>query len=86
MVPAMALIVRRVIAEGGRVQGRIILQHRQEALAIITSFLSLSNGGLKGLIRSFIRSTLSSSLPASPPSSLTGKSRESKPLHVIVFV
>jgi hypothetical protein len=69
MVPAMALIVRRVIAEGGRVQGRIILQHRQEALAIITSFLSLSNGGLKGLIRSFIRSTLSSSLPASPPSS-----------------
>jgi hypothetical protein len=66
MVPAMALVVRRVIAEGGRVQGRMILQRRQEALAIITSFLSLSNGGLKGIVRSFIRSSLASAL-SSPP-------------------
>jgi hypothetical protein len=79
MVPAMALIVRRVIAEGGRVQGRIILQHRQEALAIITSFLSLSNGGLKGLIRSFIRSTLSS--PSRLTSLLPSQESQESPSH-----
>lgn len=51
----MAVIVRKVLATGGRVQGRLVLKHRQEALSIITSFLSLSNGGMKGLIKGYIR-------------------------------
>lgn len=55
MVPKMALVVRQVLAEGGRAQGRAILQHRQNALTILTSFLSLSSGGLKGLVKSFLR-------------------------------
>lgn len=55
MIPAMAVVVRKVLATGGRVQGRLLLKHRQEAVSIITSILSLSNGGIKGLVKGYIR-------------------------------
>ena len=55
MIPEMALVVRKVLAAGGRIQGRLILKTRQDAIEIITSILSLSKGGIKGLVKVYIR-------------------------------
>lgn len=65
MVPKMAVVVRQVLAKGGRAQGRLILQHRQDALSVITSFLSASRSGLQGLIKAFIRLVAPPQFPSS---------------------
>ena len=71
MVPKMAVVVRQVLAKGGRAQGRVILQHRQDALSVITSFLSASRSGMQGLIKAFIRLVLLRSFP--PPQGHIGR-------------